>query len=493
VVAEDDAGKNKQKAKDKKTTKSYYLFGMRPVRWPVAGTTRTRPLSGHWTWAEPRFSGVRRSTGPKGRLKGGQAPGLIKQTLLVGIGFWMNVHPGFASSRVFHTTITQDIEEQYENHPDVIEKFSLPTAHTPAEMYLSRSKIHAEYTNSGKPQTIDTDALMLYAPKNQAELVIIYTTHFSSFSTIIAAADPMFILLAAKYHQPEKFGEYVARQNAFLNDHRNIAIVGLAPDPMDYVTENGANLWTSIRNLPGVFPCDPCHRTPDLGKWNISCDKDHHPSICQWIDTNLITLWNTISPHSHLATFAPFPTLEQLSKGRRATLASSVVSGLTDASPVADYFRKRESNLQLQNLPSTPTRNAWKSNLPIEDISYCFDATAFPNLPTLDKTKSTAMTAQATGSVFTSPVTAVSAITEDMVSSTVRSSITEYENRRKIADDASDARMNRLEQHAGDIDHQEKQIASQMQKVVVEELPASEARQHSHTARQDTKLIVWNP
>jgi hypothetical protein len=56
----------------KKKLKIYYLFGMRPVGWPVAGTTFTRPLPGHWTWAEPRILGVRRSAGPKGRLKVGK-------------------------------------------------------------------------------------------------------------------------------------------------------------------------------------------------------------------------------------------------------------------------------------------------------------------------------------------------------------------------------------------------------------------------------------
>jgi hypothetical protein len=69
------------------------------------------------------------------------------------------------------------------DHPDVIKKFSLPTAHDPVEMYLSRSKIHAEHTHGGNNQTIDMDALMLYAPKNQAELVIIYTSETRPKST----------------------------------------------------------------------------------------------------------------------------------------------------------------------------------------------------------------------------------------------------------------------------------------------------------------------
>jgi TolA-binding protein len=98
------------------------------------------------------------------------------------------------------------------------------------------------------------------------------------------------------------------------------------------------------------------------------------------------------------------------------------------------------------------------------------------------------ITAQETGSVTKGAATAVSAVTKGLVSDTVRSSITEFENRRNLADAASDARMTRLEQQVGDIDHQVKQMATQMQKVIVDELTASEARQHAHTARQDTKI-----
>jgi hypothetical protein len=82
------------------------------------------------------------------------------------------------------------------------------------------------------------------------------------------------------------------------------------------------------------------------------------------------------------------------------------------------------------------------------------------------------ITAQ-TGSVTRGAATAVSAITEELVSSTVRSSITELENRRKIADDASDARMNRLEKQVD-------QMASRMQKVIVDELTAAQERQQAH-------------
>jgi hypothetical protein len=87
---------------------------------------------------------------------------------------------------------------------------------------------------------------MLYVPKDKAELAIIHLTRISSFTNPTTSIAPLFILLAAKYQQPAKFGEYVARQNAFLNNHRNIAIVGVAPDAIDVPTATGINLWQSM-------------------------------------------------------------------------------------------------------------------------------------------------------------------------------------------------------------------------------------------------------
>jgi hypothetical protein len=156
----------------------------------------------------------------------------------------LNLHPGFASSRVFHTEIIQDIEEQYELHPEVIAEFRLPAEHVPVDMYFSRRKIHAEYAVEGTAQRIDTDTFMTYVPKDVAEAAIIYLTRISSFRAAQATSDPMYIPLAAKYGAPAKFGQYVARHNEFLNSHRNIAIVGIVPDAMDANIVLGGNLWT---------------------------------------------------------------------------------------------------------------------------------------------------------------------------------------------------------------------------------------------------------
>jgi hypothetical protein len=93
---------------------------------------------------------------------------------------------------------------------------------------------------------------------------------------------------------PEEVREYVAKQNDFLNQHRNIAIVGIVPAAIDYKADGEIDLYSSIKNLPGIYRCDPTRQTQDLGKWNISCHGDQHPDIARWIDDHLVSIWQTI-------------------------------------------------------------------------------------------------------------------------------------------------------------------------------------------------------
>jgi hypothetical protein len=121
------------------------------------------------------------------------------------LGFWMNVHPVFASPSVFLNELYHDIEEQYVQHLDVIAKFRLPSQYTKVDIYLRRRKIHAQYTVDGASQSIDTDAFMTYVPKDIAEPAIIHLTKISSLINAKNADDPMYTPLAAKYHTPKTF------------------------------------------------------------------------------------------------------------------------------------------------------------------------------------------------------------------------------------------------------------------------------------------------
>jgi hypothetical protein len=76
--------------------------------------------------------------------------------------------------------------------------------------------------------------------------------------------------------------------------------------------------------------------------------------------------------------------------------------------------------------------------------------------------------------LVTNGATAISAITESMVSHPVKSSITAFETIRKIADDAFDARMAKLEIQLDDISSQVKQMTTQISQAVIATLTAED-------------------
>jgi hypothetical protein len=194
----------------------------------------------------------------------------------------------------------------------------------------------------------------------------------------------------------------------------------------DLHDSDGTSLWYAIRSLPGVYRCDPCARTPDLGKWNISSCLQYNNAIKTWLADNLPKYFaaapNTLPQHN------VFPAPEILSKDRRGS-ALSVNSGMTDASPLDDYMRSLESNYQPSNQPAMVVRNPWISSTPVEEINYSFNLDDFPTPPkTAPATVTTTPTVAETTLVSApGPPTAVSAITEDIVSTAVKTQLSGLE------------------------------------------------------------------
>jgi hypothetical protein len=86
-----------------------------------------------------------------------KSPSPVQKTPLTAIGFWMNIHPGFASSRVFHSQLLDDIDTQYKKNPDTVALYTLlPVARIPIDMYLCRRKINADYSSSDVTQPFST-------------------------------------------------------------------------------------------------------------------------------------------------------------------------------------------------------------------------------------------------------------------------------------------------------------------------------------------------
>jgi hypothetical protein len=233
-----------------------------------------------------------------------------------------------------------------------------------------------------------------------------------------------------------------------------------------------------------VYRCDPTCCTPDLGKCNILCNAASHPDICRWIDDHLVAIWHTIPLDCPV--IPTFPTPERLSKGQKAQSSSlSITFGLTDASPVTAYLNTLKNNFDTTTVVSRTTRNPWTRAVPVEDVSYSFDVTAFPNLPT-DKTAHTGTATSETAALATTQgsATAISGITEGILSS----ALAEVEQKRKNESTDFHRRLTVLESHIASITEKVASMSTEMTDEVMRRLSAPDAP----LASQDRVLADQN-
>jgi hypothetical protein len=419
-----------------------------------------------------------------------KSPGPIKRIPLQTLGFWVNIHPGFASPRSVIEELKQDLLENYTNHP-AIQKHALPAEFSPTDMYLARGRVsgqfHATTSTNSTATSIDADVMLMYSSADDFDRTLIFLTQISSLRSPLSDQAPMFIPFALKKSNPQKFGYYISQQNTFMKNHRNIAVVGVSSDLMDLEDSSGTSLWYAIRSLPGVYRCDPCARTPDLGKWNISSALSYNATLKKWLTENLPLYFNAAP-----ATFpkiATFPCPEILSKDRRGSSSLSVNSGITDASPLDDYMRSLESNVVFANQPPMVARNPWISTTPVEDINYSFNMDDFQTLPN-GKPTDTTRTTVAASSVAESgldPATAVSAITEDVISNAVKTQMAGLEATRVAHDADFFERLRTIEDSIADITSTVDNISSMLANSVLALLTAPTGALTIQMAKLDTQ------
>jgi hypothetical protein len=314
------------------------------------------------------------------------------------MGFWLHVHPGFASTRAFHSQICKDISPWYATSNLTL--LGLPVMFAEPEIFFTSAKCKGSYDG----QSLQTNILVMYETRDDFDRSTTMITHLTSFATADDDKTPCYVPFALKRNHPNIYGQYLAQQNAFLESHRNIAIVGAHPDAMDYGDETSpdpafpASIWQTLSKMDGVYRVDPCRRTADLGKWNISCHTDAHPGITNWIDNYLVDIWKQVP--TALSHFTEFPIPERLSRHRSPR---SVSSGLTNASPVSHYLQTLATRHQASTKLTTVLRNPWKQTPPVASVQYEFNTTDFlpPPTPTSTLTARTAESAVAGTSAVT--------------------------------------------------------------------------------------------
>jgi hypothetical protein len=70
--------------------------------------------------------------------------GPITKTDLVPMGFWLHVHPGFASTRAFHNQLTRNISMQYAASP-IAAELKLPSEFKEPDVFFSQAKCKGTY------------------------------------------------------------------------------------------------------------------------------------------------------------------------------------------------------------------------------------------------------------------------------------------------------------------------------------------------------------
>jgi hypothetical protein len=168
----------------------------------------------------------------------------VKKISLSMMGFWVKVHLSFTSSHVFRAEICASCEENYKTDIALLDTLHLAHDYVDPSIYLECRKLTAPFhAPDGTDANIDTEAFITYSNSDDVIRSMAILTMISTLKTPKKIDSPIFIPMELKYKNPKLFGEYLAKQNEFLNLHQNVAIVGLVPDMMDYKND-GKSAWS---------------------------------------------------------------------------------------------------------------------------------------------------------------------------------------------------------------------------------------------------------
>jgi hypothetical protein len=364
--------------------------------------------------------------------------GPVSKVDLKPMGFITKLHPRTASL----TSATFDLEaciEQGIEDADNNTLLELGIDSDKLEVTLSSDRLRGTYRND----KITSHGVVVFS--DPAHLDKNYTL-LEHFSAGMWEHGHVFVPFGLRRDQPEVYGKYLALQNTFLKDHRNISLCGIGPEVMDFEDESADSLWRQLAALPGVYRVDPTKRTVDLGKWNISCDTNLYLAIIEWIDNNLQPLFRKVPLETRSQySFEDFPAPARLNRNFRVGNGTSVRSTATGTS--SRYQQSLVSNLSTYSPPASLNRTPWQNfqARPMSEIKYSADDSAFPPLKTSNETKSTAAETQA------GMTTEVSAISDSIIHSAVKDAFNklvkdheEMEKQWQLKFEALETKMNDL-------------------------------------------------
>ena len=316
--------------------------------------------------------------------------GTLQKMDLVTLGHLHKAHPTFSSPTCLREEIMTGIYGKLGAlKSEDLTALNIPNDGRHPDVFVSPGKIKGNYQN----EAISSNVVYLQAERCDVELLRTCVENFFEDHHMV------FVPSTLKHENPDLFGAYLCHQNEFLENNRNIAIVGLSTEAMDH-EENPASsmdeelphetataLWVVLQNLPGVQRINSCRRTFDLGKWNLTTTKEHYPTVTAWIDENLSGLFSQLPADIQAQSiFTEFPVPRRLTRHSR-TSTRSISNGT-----VSSYNQSLATRLSTSSKVSVVQRSAWRPHQPVVDISYAFDYQEFPPMATKQDTdtKSTA-------------------------------------------------------------------------------------------------------
>jgi hypothetical protein len=278
-------------------------------------------------------------------------------------------------------------QELVDNFPEYIthdNTFEIPEFHL----------VHRNIVGKGSQGKFETEAFEVQIERQHSKVF----KHLMELTFANTSAEHMlFIPFSLKRElSGDEYCTILQQQNTYLENHRNIAIVGIGHSRMhqpvryqDVVTP----FDHLLRSKLGIYRVDSTKRTPDLGKWNISTDKEHYAELTTWIDSNITAFFDLV-PLNDEEPMDEFPSPRRLSRSPARAKPASSSSSYTQKLQTAFITGQPP-----QPAPSKPRRTAW-NRLPI-DIQYENSTNEdFPPLPTKHNSDETRSTASSTRLTF---------------------------------------------------------------------------------------------
>jgi hypothetical protein len=269
------------------------------------------------------------------------------------------VHPTFADLTQVKTNLIAMLEKATEQAHSNEDFQKLIGDNEPVIPEIMLYKGRAQGKLGG--QDIQSDVIEVYVARENAQLAKCLFETSSNLSVRKLEIVPRDF----KFNHPTIYGQILNKQNAYLAKHCNIAIVAIPVHAMHHaITDHNGKTWKTLKDVilavNGVTHVHACERTRDLGKWNISTNKDSWDTVKIWFDGYL----NKLYRHIPVATRNRYQDYPDFDKPERLHANRRTVKHSTPNANQNNYAMKLQNSILGTDIIAIPTRAlapAWKS------------------------------------------------------------------------------------------------------------------------------------